>query len=102
MYTDPVRIEDNVWIGENVTICPGVTIGENSVIGAGAVVTKDVPPYAVVAGVPARLLRFRYSEEMIEALLRVRWWEWDEATLNRNADALLDPAVFLERFGGKG
>ena len=57
MYTDPVTIEDNVWIGENVTICPGVTIGENSVIGAGSVVTKDIPANVVAVGNPCRVLR---------------------------------------------
>ena len=57
MYTDPVVIEDNVWIGENVTICPGVTIGENSVIGAGSVVTKDIPANVIAVGNPCRVLR---------------------------------------------
>ena len=57
MYTDPVTIRDNVWIGENVTICPGVTIGENSVIGAGSVVTKDIPANVVAVGNPCRVLR---------------------------------------------
>lgn len=57
MYTDPVTICDNVWIGENVTICPGVTIGENSVIGAGSVVVKDIPANVVTVGNPCRVLR---------------------------------------------
>lgn len=57
MYTDPVTIKDNVWIGENATICPGVTIGENSVIGAGSVVTKDIPANCIAVGNPCRVLR---------------------------------------------
>lgn len=57
MYTDPVTIQDNVWIGENATICPGVTIGENSVIGAGSVVTKDIPANCIAVGNPCRVLR---------------------------------------------
>ena len=57
MYTDPVTIEDNVWIGENVTICPGVTIGKNSVIGAGSVVVKDIPADVIAVGNPCRVLR---------------------------------------------
>ena len=57
MYTDPVTICDNVWIGENVTICPGVTIGENSVIGAGSVVVKDIPANVIAVGNPCRVLR---------------------------------------------
>ena len=57
MYTDPVTIKDNVWIGENVTICPGVTIGENSVIGAGSVVVKDIPANVIAVGNPCRVLR---------------------------------------------
>lgn len=57
MYTDPVTICDNVWIGANVTICPGVTIGENSVIGAGSVVTRDIPDNCVAVGNPCRVIR---------------------------------------------
>lgn len=57
MYTDPVKIGDGVWIGENVTICPGVAIGENSVIGAGSVVTKDIPANCIAVGNPCRVLR---------------------------------------------
>ena len=57
MYTDPVTIEDNVWVGENVTICPGVTIGKNSVIGAGSVVVKDIPANVIAVGNPCRVLR---------------------------------------------
>ena len=57
MYTDPVNIKDNVWIGENVTICPGVTIGENSVIGAGSVVVKDIPANVIAVGNPCKVLR---------------------------------------------
>ena len=60
----PVRIRRNVWVGANVTILPGVTIGENAVIGAGSVVTKDVPDNAVVAGNPARLIRYLDAEQL--------------------------------------
>ncbi len=96
-------IGNDVWIGGYAFIdCSKVNvIGNGAVIGAGAVVTHDVPPYAVVVGVPARIMRYRYTPEMIETLERVKWWDWDAETLNRNADALLDPEVFMRRFGGK-
>lgn len=71
MYTDPVRIGDNVWIGENVTICPGVTIGSNSVIGAGSVVVKDIPSDSVAVGNPARVLR-KINEHDMEYYYRDR------------------------------
>lgn len=66
-----IILKDDVWIGANVTICSGVTLGQGSVVAAGAVVTKDVPPYAVVAGVPAKILKYRFSEGIIEKLLSV-------------------------------
>ncbi len=64
MYTDPVTIKDNVWVGASVTICPGVTIGENSVIGAGSVVTKDIPANSVAVGNPCRVIRRIDSRDM--------------------------------------
>ena len=67
-------IGNDCWIGENVFICGGVTIGDGAVVLAGAVVTKDVPPYAIVGGVPASVIKYRYSEEDIDFLLEFRWW----------------------------
>ena len=96
-----LTIGSDVWIGSGAFIdCSKVSsIGDGAVIGANAVVLEDVPPYAVVVGVPAKIKRYRYAPEMIDALLRTRWWDWDVDMLNRNADALFDPCIFLKRFG---
>jgi len=72
-----VTVGHDVWIGHGVTVTAGVTIGTGAVIGAGAVVTKDVPNYTIVAGVPAAPIRRRCSEAQEEALLRIAWWDWD-------------------------
>lgn len=77
----PVFIGNDVFIGANVTILSGVKIGDGAVIGAGAVVTKDIPPYAIVGGVPAKVIRFRFKQEMIDALLEIKWWEWPDNKL---------------------
>lgn len=70
----PVSIGNDVWIGHNVFIKNGVHIGDGAVIGAGSVVTKDIAPYAIVAGNPARVLRYRFDQQTIKRLLRVKWW----------------------------
>ncbi len=70
-------IGNDVWIGDNVSILGGVVIGDGAVVGANALVTKDVPPYAVVGGVPAKIIRFRFEEDIIEKLLKIKWWDWD-------------------------
>lgn len=70
-----VTVGNDVWIGAGSIVLDGLTIGDGAVIAAGAVVTKDVPPYAIVGGVPARLIRYRFDEPTIEALLAWRWWE---------------------------
>lgn len=81
-YDDPQVIEDDVWIGHHAIILPGCRrIGRGSVIGAGAIVTRDVPPYAIVAGNPARVLRQRFEPEMQAALEASRWWLLDPADL---------------------
>ena len=71
-----IVIGSDVWIGYEAVILAGVTIGDGAVIGARAVVTRDVPPYAIVGGVPARLIRRRFPDDAVEALLRLRWWDW--------------------------
>ena len=75
-YPAPIVLGRNVWVGSNATILPGVTIGDNAVVGAGAVVTKDVPPYTIVGGVPAKEIRKRFNSDMIEQMLALKWWNW--------------------------
>lgn len=74
---EKVIIGNDVWIGANVYIKNGLTVGDGAVIGSGAVVTKSVPPYSVVIGVPARVFKYRFSEEEIKKLLEIKWWDWD-------------------------
>ena len=66
----------DVWIGHGAIVLPGVNIGTGAAVGAGAVVTKDVPPFAIVVGNPARILRYRFTPEIIAALHRIAWWDW--------------------------
>ena len=72
------KINNDVYIGLNAIIMPGVTIGDGAVIGAGAVVTKDVPPYAIVAGVPAKVVKYRFEQPVIDKLLELKWWDYPE------------------------
>ena len=73
----PCVIGNDVWIGTNAIIMDGIHIGDGAIVAAGAIVTKDVPPYAIVGGVPARLIRYRFDDKTIERLLKVRWWDRD-------------------------
>jgi acetyltransferase-like isoleucine patch superfamily enzyme len=89
-----VTIGNDVWMGHNVNVLAGVTVGDGAVIAAGAVVTNDVPPYGIVAGVPATLKRLRFSERTVERLLRVKWWDLELEQLSglpfRDVDRCLD------------
>lgn len=78
-----VVIGNDVWIGQEAIILSGVQIGDGAVIGARSVVSKDVPPYGIVAGNPARLVRFRFDEKTIHQLTKVAWWNWDDARIER-------------------
>ena len=79
-----VKINNDVWIGANAVIMPGVKIGNGAVIGAGSVVTKNVPDYAIVVGVPAKVIKYRFSEEIIKELLELKWWDWDKEVIKNN------------------
>ncbi len=89
-----------MWVGAYATILSGVTIGDGAVVGAAAVVAKDVPPYAVVVGNPARVARHRFDPATVAALLAVRWWDWPDEKVAA-ADLLYSPRVadFLARYG---
>lgn len=83
-----IVIGSDVWIGYEAVILSGVTIGDGAIIGTRAVVTKDVPPYTIVGGVPARPIRKRFDEKTIEKLEALRWWDWDEEKLRRSLPAI--------------
>ena len=83
-----IVIGNDVWIGYEAVILSGVTIGDGAVIGTRAVVTKDVPPYTIVGGVPAKLIRRRFDDRTVEALEALRWWDWDEDKIRRSIYAI--------------
>lgn len=91
----PTTLGNDVWLGAQAIVRGGVHIADGAIVGAGAVVTTDVPAYAVVAGVPARVLRYRFDEETRERLERSRWWDRDDAWLRRHAHLMGDVPAFL-------
>lgn len=95
-------IGNDVWIGHAAIVMPGVTIGDGAVIGSAAVVTKDVPPYTIVGGVPAKLIRERFPHDVAEKLRAIAWWDWSRAELAARFDDLNNLDRFLERYGDRG
>lgn len=87
---------NDIWIGANAIIPGGIRIGTGAIVAAGAVVVKDVPPYAVVGGNPAKIIRYRFSEEQIKALLESEWWNWPIENIRQRADDFSD----VEKFTG--
>jgi acetyltransferase-like isoleucine patch superfamily enzyme len=94
---EPIHVGNDVFIGMNVTILDGVTIGHGAVIGAGTVVSKDVPPYAIVVGNPMRIVRYRFSEEIVSALLEIAWWDWSTEELQRIENNFFDVEDFVKQ-----
>lgn len=94
-----IHIGNDVWLGRNVIITNSANIGNGVIAGAGAVITKDVPDYAVVVGVPARIIRFRYTSEEIDALNKIAWWGWsDEEIRERFDDFYLPIEEFIKKY----
>lgn len=81
-----VEIGNDVWIGTDARIMGGIKIGDGAIVAAGAVVTKDVPPYSIVGGVPARIIRYRFTDKQIDMLLKFKWWEKNDSWINEHAD----------------
>ncbi len=95
---DKLKIGNDVWIGYEAVILSGVTIGDGAIIGARAVVTKDVPSYTVVGGVPAKPIRKRFDEGTIQKLEEIRWWDWEEERIKKNIQAIQSGDIsMLER-----
>ena len=95
-----VTIGHDVWIGHGATLLPGVTIGTGAVIGAGAVVSKDVAPYTIVGGVPAKLIRERFTPEIAKRFEALAWWDWDHAAIRTALEDFRDLAAeaFLSKY----
>ncbi|MFR2534039.1 MAG: CatB-related O-acetyltransferase [Clostridia bacterium] len=83
-----IVIGNDVWIGYEAIIMSGVTIGDGSIIGTRAVVSKDVPPYTIVGGIPAKPIRKRFSDEIVSSLLEIKWWEWSDERIRANISAI--------------
>lgn len=81
-------VGNDVWIGQEAAVLPGVRIGDGAIVATRAVVSAEVPPYAIVAGNPARVIRLRFSEEVVAELLAIRWWDWDAEAITRHLAAI--------------
>lgn len=94
-----IRIGNDVWLGRYATVMAGVTIADGAVIGAHSLVTRDVPPYAIAAGNPARVVRMRFPDDTIAKLLKIKWWDWPDSRILEYAELLLseDMEEFLLR-----
>ncbi|ROL61754.1 antibiotic acetyltransferase [Bacteroidetes/Chlorobi group bacterium ChocPot_Mid] len=93
-----ISIGNDVFIGANVTVLDGVTIGDGAIIGAGAVVSKDIPPYAIAVGVPIKVTRYRFNDEQISKLLKIKWWDFSDENLKDVEILFFDIDKFIEKY----
>jgi len=94
----PIIIGNDVFIGANVTVLDGITIGDGAVIGAGAVVSKDIPPYAIAVGSPIKIIKYRFDNGQIAALLRIKWWEFDDDKLKDVEKMFFEVNDFIKKY----
>lgn len=95
---EKINIGSDVWIGRNAILLGDITIGDGAIIGAFSVVAKDIPPYAVVVGNPAQIKRYRFTEEQIESLLKIKWWLWPDEIVKERGQDLLNIDTFLSKY----
>jgi acetyltransferase-like isoleucine patch superfamily enzyme len=93
-----ITIGNDVFIGANVTVLDGITIGDGAIIGAGAVVSKDIPAYAVAVGSPIQILKYRFTEEQIEKLLKIKWWDFQDEKLQDIERMFFDVDSFISKY----
>ena len=92
------KIGNDVWIGSNSTILNSVTVGDGAIIAYGAIVTKDVPPYSIVGGIPAKHIKYRFKEETIKRLLEIKWWELKDSFLKQHFKLFHNPDEFIKYY----
>lgn len=101
-HSQQISIGHDTWIGHGAMIMPNVTVGNGAIVAAGAIVTKDVPPYAVVMGVPAKVVKYRFDDEVITGLEKMAWWDWPAATIKeRFEDFRLPIKEFLAKYSNE-
>lgn len=93
---EEINIGNDVWVGSNVIIVDGVTVSDGAIVAAGSVVTKYIPPYAIVAGVPAKIIKFRFNKAEVDELLKLKWWDMDIQHLEKNYKKFHDINSFFE------
>jgi len=91
-----INVGSDVWIGHGASVLPGVNVGHGAVIGAFSVVAKDIPPYAIVVGNPAKVIKYRFNPEQIERLLNLRWWDWDHKKIVNSINQMI--SINIESF----
>jgi acetyltransferase-like isoleucine patch superfamily enzyme len=94
-----VEIGNDVWMGRGVEILSGVKVGDGAIVGAHTVIGKDVPPYAVIIGNPYQIKRFRYSPEIIDKLLKIKWWDWPDELIYQRMQDFKDINNFIQKYG---
>lgn len=88
-------IGNDVWIGANATVLAGIKIGDGAIIGANSLVTEDVPPYSVVVGTPAKVIKMRFDDSTIQNIRKLEWWKWDDLKIKENIDLFNDPIQLI-------